>query len=94
MGLLQIAALGAAGYLGYRYYRHTQRHEGKPAFAAGETDGANFAKVAGDLLSESRRQGYTGYTVLAKISVTPPAQQGRALGARNPPGAQGGEGCP
>jgi hypothetical protein len=60
MGLLQIAALGAAGYLGYRYYKHSQRHEGKPAFATGETDGANFAKVrhAGPNSMRDERPGW------------------------------------
>lgn len=46
MGLLQIGALGAAGYLAYRYItRERAEHEGRVAFASGETDGANFAKV-------------------------------------------------
>lgn len=45
MGLLQIAALGAAGYVAYRYIKREQAHEGRVAFASGETDGANFAKV-------------------------------------------------
>ncbi|MFT4025787.1 MAG: hypothetical protein QM676_03135 [Novosphingobium sp.] len=45
MGLLQIAALGAVGYVAYRYIKREQAHEGRVAFAAGETDGANFAKV-------------------------------------------------
>ena len=45
MGLLQTAALGVAGYLGYKYYKRASGHEGKPAYASGESDGANFAKV-------------------------------------------------
>ncbi|MGN6357187.1 MAG: hypothetical protein ACTHLU_06870 [Novosphingobium sp.] len=45
MGLLQIAALGAVGYVAYRYIKREQAHEGRAAFASGETDGANFAKV-------------------------------------------------
>lgn len=45
MGLLQIAALGAVGYVAYRYIKREQAHEGHVAFATGETDGANFAKV-------------------------------------------------
>lgn len=45
MGLLQIAAIGALGYVGYRYLKREQVHEGRAAFASGETDGANFAKV-------------------------------------------------
>jgi hypothetical protein len=46
MGLLQIAALGAVGYVAYRYIKREQgSHEGHVAFASGESDGANFAKV-------------------------------------------------
>ncbi len=46
MGLLQIAALGAVGYVAYRYIkRERAHHEGHAAFASGESDGANFAKV-------------------------------------------------
>lgn len=46
MGLLRIAALGAAGYAAYNYFtRAAAGHQGKVAFASGETDGRNFAKV-------------------------------------------------
>jgi hypothetical protein len=45
MGLLQIAALGAAGYVAYRMINKERSHQGRAAFAAGESDGANFAKV-------------------------------------------------
>jgi hypothetical protein len=45
MGLLQIAALGTAGYLAYKYVNRAAGHQGKVAFASGETDGANFSKV-------------------------------------------------
>ena len=45
MGLLQIAALGAAGFVAYKYVTRASGHEGKVAFASGETNGANFAKV-------------------------------------------------
>lgn len=45
MGLLQMAALGAAGYVAYRYLKREQTHAGHTAFAAGETGGTNFAKV-------------------------------------------------
>jgi hypothetical protein len=41
MGLLQTAALGVAGYLGYKYYKRATRHDGKPAFAHGESDPAS-----------------------------------------------------
>ena len=45
MGLLQMAALGAAGYVGYKMLTKERGHQGRVAFAHGETDGANFAKV-------------------------------------------------
>jgi hypothetical protein len=45
MGLLQMAALGAAGYVAYRFIKREQAHEGHAAFASGESDGANFVKV-------------------------------------------------
>ena len=45
MGLLQMAALGAVGYVGYRYFKTEQAHRGRVAFAAGESSGPNFAKV-------------------------------------------------
>ena len=45
MGLIQTAALGAAGYLAYKYVTREREHHGRPAFADGETDGTNFAKV-------------------------------------------------
>jgi hypothetical protein len=45
MGLLQMAALGAAGYVAYRMIKREQSHEGRAAFASGESNGANFAKV-------------------------------------------------
>ena len=46
MGLLRLAAVGAAGYAFYRYATNQQaNHDGRAAFASGETNGANFAKV-------------------------------------------------
>lgn len=45
MGLLQIAALGAAGYVAYKLITRERAHQGRAAFATGETDGPNFAKV-------------------------------------------------
>ena len=45
MGLLQMAALGAVGYAAYKIINKERSHPGRAAFAAGETDGANFAKV-------------------------------------------------
>jgi len=44
MGLLQTAALAATGYVAYKFYKRATAHDGKPAFASGESDGANFAK--------------------------------------------------
>jgi hypothetical protein len=44
MALLKLAALGALGYVGYKYYQH-QKSESAPAFAPGQTNGQNFAKV-------------------------------------------------
>lgn len=45
MGLFRFAALGAAAYAAYRFVSRQPPHSGRAAFAAGETDGANFAKV-------------------------------------------------
>lgn len=44
MGLLQITALGTLGYLGYRYWnKHSAGTHA--AFATGDADDGNFAKV-------------------------------------------------
>ena len=48
MGLLRMAALGAAGYAAWRAYSKSNESSGKmqhAGFAPGETDGENFAKV-------------------------------------------------
>jgi hypothetical protein len=45
MGLLQLAVVGAAGYALYRYATRERPHVGRAAFATGETNGPNFAKV-------------------------------------------------
>ncbi len=46
MGLLRLAAVGAAGYAFYKYATGQQAaHDGRVAFASGETSGPNFAKV-------------------------------------------------
>ena len=45
MGLLQIAALGTAGYVAYKLIKREQAHQGPAAFATGETGDANFAQV-------------------------------------------------
>jgi hypothetical protein len=44
MGLLRLAAVGAVGYAVYNWFRR-EEHSGRVAFASGETDGDNFAKV-------------------------------------------------
>ena len=44
MALLKLAALGALGYVGWKYYEKS-RNEGDAAFATGQGTGANFAKV-------------------------------------------------
>ena len=44
MGLLKMAALGALGYVGYKYYEKS-KSEGAAAFATGQDPGENFAKV-------------------------------------------------
>jgi len=45
MALLKLAVVGVAAYGLYKYATQNRLHEGKAAFATGETDGANFAKV-------------------------------------------------
>ncbi len=44
MGLIRMAVLGALGYAGYKYY-DKQKGEGRAAFAGGQADEENFAKV-------------------------------------------------
>ena len=44
MGLLRLAALGALGYAGYKYYTKTQENK-HPAFAPGQGSSTNFSKV-------------------------------------------------
>ena len=43
--LFQLAIAGAAGYAVYRYVKRDAARTEPVAFADGETDGANFAKV-------------------------------------------------
>ena len=45
MGLLQMAALGAVGYVVYRTLKHQQSNVTPAAFAPGEAAGSNFSKV-------------------------------------------------
>jgi len=44
MGLLRMAALGALGYAGWKYFEKSQK-EGPAAFGAGQAPGDNLAKV-------------------------------------------------
>ena len=44
MGLLRMAALGALGFVGYKFYEKT-KNESPPAFAPGQQPGENLAKV-------------------------------------------------
>lgn len=44
MGLLRMAALGALGYVGYKYYEKS-KDQSPPAFAPGQEPGENVAKV-------------------------------------------------
>ena len=45
MGLLRLAALGALGYVGWKYYEKAKDNS-PPAFAKGQEPGENVAKVA------------------------------------------------
>lgn len=42
MGLFRLAALGAAGYAGYRYFQN-KKHEGPAAFGSGQATGGTSA---------------------------------------------------
>lgn len=44
MTLLKVAALGAAGYAGYRLWQNS-KNEGRAAFAAGQTSDGNDTQV-------------------------------------------------
>ncbi len=43
--LLRITFAGAVAYGLYRYATRERPHQGQAAFASGETDGPNFAKI-------------------------------------------------
>jgi hypothetical protein len=45
MALFKLAFAGAAAYALYRYATQQRQHDSHVAFASGESDGANFAKV-------------------------------------------------
>ena len=46
MGLFKLAVAGGAGYALYRLATRDQgQHDGRVAFAEGETQGSNFSKV-------------------------------------------------
>ena len=44
MGLLRMAALGALGYVGWKYYEKS-KDKSPPAFATGQEPGENLAQV-------------------------------------------------
>ena len=44
MGLLRMAALGALGFVGWKYYEKS-KDKSPPAFAPGQEPGENVAKV-------------------------------------------------
>jgi len=44
MGLMRIAALGAIGYAGYKYFAGSS-HRAGAAFATGQGDAENFSQV-------------------------------------------------
>jgi hypothetical protein len=44
MALLKLAALGALGYVGWKYYEQ-RKDASPPAFANGQDPGDNFSKV-------------------------------------------------
>ena len=44
MGLLRMAALGALGFVGWKYYEKS-KDKSPPAFATGQEPGENLAKV-------------------------------------------------
>ena len=61
MGLIRLAALGALGYAGYRYFMQSQERDGV-AFASGQGDSENFARIrdAGPhAMSDTRRREWT-----------------------------------
>ncbi|MGB3797225.1 MAG: hypothetical protein WA957_13075 [Alteraurantiacibacter sp.] len=43
--LIKLAALGALGYAGYRYYDKNMRQDQNEAFAAGQAGGANHQQI-------------------------------------------------
>ena len=45
MGFFQVAAASVAGFALYKFAKRQGQHGGRVAFASGETDGPNFAKV-------------------------------------------------
>ena len=60
MGLLRMAALGALGYAGYKYYERQQADKNE-AFAPGQAGGSNFSQVrnAGpDAMADPPKRGW------------------------------------
>jgi hypothetical protein len=45
MALFKLAFAGTVAYALYRYANREQVHQGRVAFASGETSGPNFAKI-------------------------------------------------
>ena len=61
MGLLRMAALGALGFVGWKYYEKS-KDKSPPAFATGQEPGENVAKVrdAGpDAMADTPKREWT-----------------------------------
>ena len=61
MGLLRMAALGALGFVGWKYYEKA-KDKSPPAFATGQEPGENVAKVrdAGpDAMADTPKREWT-----------------------------------
>ena len=43
--LIRLAALGALGYAGYRYYEKTMRKDQNEAFAPNQAGGSNYQQI-------------------------------------------------
>ncbi len=60
MALIKLAALGALGYVGYKYFEKT-KNEGAAAFASNQATGGNKTKVrdAGPGAMADKPQGWS-----------------------------------
>lgn len=60
MALLKLAALGAAAYAGYRYFKDRKTEESPAAFATGQGAPGNFSQVRDSgpdaMASDARRE--------------------------------------